>query len=73
MKKHDKTLLAGIVTFLIGTSCCWITALSLWLGGIGILTSIIKYVENFQIQLLLIGLFLILGSVYLKYRKRKKS
>ena len=68
---HKKTFWSSIVAFVIGTSCCWLSSLAIWLGGATIIGSITTFVEDIQIALILIGTALGVTSVWLYWRKRK--
>jgi len=70
MKNYKKTLAGSLIAFFIGTSCCWLTSLAIWLGSITFLGSIIHFIENVQTQLMLLGVILAIISAYL-YLKNK--
>jgi len=42
MKRYKKTLLGSMAAFFIGTSCCWLSSLGVWLGGAAFLVTRIK-------------------------------
>ena len=62
---HKKTFIGSLIAFFLGTSCCWISALAIWLGGATILTSFASYFGQLQYLLLFIGVFLIILSAVL--------
>lgn len=69
---HRKSLWASLIAFMLGTSCCWISSLLLWIGGAAILGTLSTYIKSFQIILLLISF--ILGMIALvKFVKHKNS
>jgi cellobiose-specific phosphotransferase system component IIC len=73
MKTYKKTLLGSIVTFFIGTSCCWLSSLAIWLGGVTLLGSIINMVENIQTQLILLSIIFGIVTVYLYQKNIRKK
>jgi len=75
MNSYKKTFWGSVVAFFIGTSCCWLGSLAVWLGGaafIGIISSII---EDAQILILGVGIILLALSIwsYLKFIKKKPT
>ena len=70
MKPYKKTLLGSIVAFLIGTSCCWLSSLVIWFGGLTFLGSIISIVDDLQTQLILISIILGIITIYLYQKNR---
>ncbi len=54
---YKKTILGGILTFILGTSCCWLTSLAVWLGGATSLTVLSRVVGNYNA--------IILGTAFL--------
>lgn len=73
MKDYKKTLWGSIITFVIGTSCCWISALAAWIGGVAIAGTVVVFMENMQSAFLVLGGMLALASVWLYYRHRNES
>lgn len=67
-----KTLLASILAFIIGTSCCWIPWLLIMAGGASAATSLIGGLEKISTPFLLLGLGLIGFSLY-KMKRTKNS
>ena len=68
-KNYKKTLLGSIIAFIVGTSCCWISSLAIWIGGATVLTVVSNYLENIQIFLFTLGIVLGLVTLYL-YRMK---
>ena len=58
------------MAFFLGASCCWISALTIWLGGATILTSFANYFGKLQYAILLIGVFLAGLSLFLFLKNR---
>ena len=74
MKHYKKAFISSIITFILGTSCCWLSSLAIWLGGAALLGIFIDLIESIQIQLLFVSLFLGIITVYLYISNlRKKS
>jgi len=69
MIHHKKTLWASLGAFFVGTSCCWLSSLVIWLGGASLIGSAITFIEDIQMLLLSLGGILALVSLYL-YLKR---
>jgi len=59
MTKWKKNLFGGIAAIFFGFSCCWISALAIWLGGTTLLGGLAVYMEDFQIPLIILGVVLI--------------
>jgi len=72
MKNYKKTFIASLVSFFIGTSCCWLSSLAVWLGGVGFLGGLITVLEQSQFLMIVIGLILVMLS-FVIYRKKKQS
>jgi len=65
---HKKTFIGSLIAFFLGTSCCWISSLAIWLGGATIVTSFASYLGQLQYFILFIGAFLIILSAVLYYK-----
>lgn len=63
-----KTFIGSLVAFFLGTSCCWMSALVIWLGGAALLTSFAHYFGQLQYVFLFMGIFLIVLSAFLYYK-----
>ena len=71
MKNYSKTFLGTILTFLFGFSCCFITSLSIWMGGATILAVLSKFVGNYQLLIFGIG-FLLFSLGIFQFLKQEK-
>jgi predicted membrane channel-forming protein YqfA (hemolysin III family) len=69
MKPHKKTLIASVITFIVGTSCCWMSAIAIWLGGASFLGILINIIEDFQVLSIILSIALGIISIYL-FRKQ---
>jgi len=70
MKHYKKTIIGSIVTFILGTSCCWLSSLAIWLGGVTFISTVITFIENTQIQFILLSTVLAIISIYLGTRNK---
>jgi len=66
---YKKTLWGSIIAFVLGTSCCWLSSLAIWVGGAAVIGVTSKYLPNIQVFLLSIGVLLSIMTLYL-YRKK---
>jgi hypothetical protein len=69
---YKKSLIGGTIAFTIATSCCWLPALLIAIGGGSALMTISKGLEKYS------GIFIIIGFVFLvlgiyQYQKRNKN
>ncbi len=67
-----KTLIGSLIAFFLGISCCWISALAIWLGGATVITSFATYFDKVQYAIIGIGIFLGITSLvlFLKHRQQ---
>jgi hypothetical protein len=73
---YEKSFLGGALAFLLGTSCCWVTSLAVWLGGATFLTTIATFVGRFNNPIIIFAiLLLVLGVIqyWISRRKLKKQ
>jgi|GEM_PF-2879378 len=71
MKKYKKALFVSVVGFVVSLSCCWVSALSVWLGGAVFIAGIVAFIESKQWLLLAISFVLLVLAVllYLKHMR----
>lgn len=68
---HKKTFIGSLIAFFLGISCCWISALIIWVGGATILTSFAAYLGKMQYVIIATGVFLgILSLVFFLKNRR---
>jgi len=72
MKTKHKTFFAGLISIVIGTSCCWLTTIVIWVGGAGTVAYLIKHVEKIQTPMLILGAVLLFIAAY-KYSGKSKK
>lgn len=70
---HKKTFIGSLVAFFLGTSCCWISSIAIWLGGATILTSFAAYLGKMQYFIIALGVFLGILSLVLFWKNRQKA
>ena len=73
MKNYKRTFLGSAVAFFIGTSCCWLTSLAIWLGGATLIATIASLIENVQTLLISLGTILLIITLFLYLKGRKKK
>ena len=59
--KANQSIIGGIVAFIIATSCCWLPALIIGLGGASSLLAFANGLEQFS------GIFMTIGAGSLRY------
>lgn len=59
--KANQSIIGGIVAFIIATSCCWLPALAIALGGASWLMTLSNGLEQLS------GIIMIVGSAFLVY------
>lgn len=72
MENYKKSFIGVIAAAILGTSCCWITSLVIWLGGLSALSVIVNYSDNLQIVFGAIALALLIISIYLFINRNSK-
>lgn len=72
MENNKWTLISGFAAILIGTSCCWLSSLAIWIGGATLLGATTTYTESILIPMIIIGFLLLLLGFY-KNQKSKKN
>ena len=66
---YKKTFLGSIIAFILGTSCCWLSSLAIWIGGAAVLGTIANFIEDIQVFLMILGGILLLVSGIFYWRK----
>lgn len=69
---HKKTFIGSLIAFFLSVSCCWISALAIWLGGATMITSFATYFDKLQYAIIGIGIFLGITSLVLFLRHRQQ-
>lgn len=62
------SFLGSLIALLLGSSCCWLSTLAVWIGGASLISPIAAFFGQLQIYLLISGGLLALGGtlLYLK-------
>jgi cytochrome c biogenesis protein CcdA len=61
---YKKSFLGSVLAFVLGTSCCWLTSLAVWLGGATFLTVLSRFVHEYTTIILGIALLFFGMGVY---------
>lgn len=73
MKHYNKTIIGSIATFVLGTSCCWLSSLAIWLGGFTFIGATVRFVESIQIQLVMLSIILGMVSLHLYFKNKRRE
>jgi len=73
MKNYKKKFLGSLFVLIVGSSCCWLSTLAIWVGGAVIFGTISSFIAGYQAVLLVIGVLLLLISFGLYLKNRKHS
>jgi hypothetical protein len=66
---YKKSILGSVIAFVLATSCCWLPALIVVLGGASSMLAIAKGIEQFGGVFIAMGVLLLLYGAYLYYKK----
>lgn len=66
---YKKTFLGSILAFAMGLSCCWMSALAIWIGGVTLFGSIASFLEILRPVLIGLGIFMGIVSLVLFLKK----
>lgn len=68
---YKKSLIGSFIALLLGSSCCWLTTLAAWVGGVSIVTAFVSIIGKIEIYLIALGVFLgVLGLILYFYHKK---
>lgn len=72
---YKKTFLGSVLAFILGTSCCWLTSLAVWLGSATFLTILSRFIHNYNSIILGIAFVFFVLAIYQfwKHKKRKSN
>ncbi|MBK6949241.1 MAG: hypothetical protein IPH16_15345 [Haliscomenobacter sp.] len=69
---YKKSFLGSILAFILGTSCCWLTSLAVWLGGATFLTVFATIIGRISAIIIIFAILLLgLGILQLWTHRRK--
>jgi len=71
--KANQSIIGGIVAFIIATSCCWLPALIIGLGGASSLLAFANGLEQFSGIFMTIGAGSLMYGGYQFYKKRNEN
>lgn len=69
---YKKTFLGSLLAFVLGTSCCWLTSLAVWLGGATFLTVLSRFVNNYNSIILALAFLFLVVAIY-QFWKHKRG
>ena len=69
---YKKSFLGGVLAFVLGTSCCWLTSLAVWLGGATALTVLARFFGEYRTLFVILGFFLLALGIFQFWIHRKK-
>ncbi len=61
---YKQSFLGSLCAFILGTSCCWLTSLAVWLGGATVLTVISRFADQYNTMILSVALLFFLVGLY---------
>jgi len=73
MKPSKKTLVGGLTAIFLSFSCCWLSALALWIGGSTLLGVLAVYMESLRLPLIIFGIILITAAATTYSRKNEEK
>ena len=63
-----KTFWTSVGALILGTSCCWMSSLLIWIGGGAFLTAVTSYLSGGRLAFTIVGVVFALGAVII-YKK----
>jgi hypothetical protein len=70
---YKKSIIGSSIAFIVGTSCCWLPAAVIAIGGGSTLIGISDGLERFSGVFMSVGIGLLIFGVYQYYDKRNKA
>ena len=67
---YKKSFLGSILAFILGTSCCWLTSLAVWLGGATVLTVISRFTHQYNSIILSVALLFFIVGLYQLWKNK---
>ncbi len=72
MKLSSKNSFVGsVIALLVGSSCCWLSTLAAWIGGISMISALVTLLEKTQIYLFGIAFILAILGFYFLYKNKQ--
>ena len=72
MKLNSKNSFVGsVIALLVGSSCCWLSTLAAWIGGISMISALVTLLEKTQIYLFGIAFILAILGFYFLYKNKQ--
>ena len=73
MKNYKKTFWGSMIAFFIGTSCCWLSTLAIWLGGAVFIGTLSSWIEDVQILIIVLAIVLLITTFYFYIKKSRQQ
>ncbi len=71
-ESYKKSIIGSAIAFILGTSCCWITSVAVYIGGATILTAFATCVDRFNTLIIIFAIIpLVLGVMQLLTHRQK--
>ena len=70
---YKKSFLGSVLAFILGTSCCWLTSLAVWLGGATFLTVLSNFVHDYKPVILSIAILFLAMAAYQYWKHRRQK
>ncbi|MBK8517078.1 MAG: hypothetical protein IPL55_12595 [Saprospiraceae bacterium] len=69
---YKKTFFGSVLAFILGTSCCWLTSLAVWLGAT-ILTAFAAFIGRFNNIIITLAILLLIFGMFQLWTHRRKA
>lgn len=69
---YKKSFLGSVVALILGTSCCWLTSLAVWLGGATFLTFFATFLGKYEKVIIIFAILLFMLGVLQFWTHRNK-
>ncbi len=70
---YEKSFFGSILAFILGTSCCWLTSVAVWLGGATVLTVISRSVHQYNAIILSVAILFFIVGLYQFWKLKKEK
>jgi len=66
-------MIGSIVSLVLGTSCCWLSSIAIWFGGITFINAVVQFIENVQMQFIILSTILGIISIFLYHKNKERK
>lgn len=71
---YRKSFFGSALAFILGTSCCWLTSLAVWVGGATVLSSLAIFVGKYNTIIIVLACILFgIGLIQLWVHRKKRN